>query len=114
MTEFISSYPEPQLKYPKPVGMTARPVPTMAPEEMSVTPPGCKPKVTARVHTGPVAPAGRLVLWEQLTISAGPTSGQTQGVGSVTERGDIKPLGSGDAGLFAPPAGFTQQTPPSQ
>jgi hypothetical protein len=109
--EFVSSYPEPQLRYPKPVGMAPRPLNTMAPEEMMAAPPGCKPKVTARLHSGPVAPEGRLVVWEQLTLNFS-ANGQQAGAGSVIERGDIKQLGSGDSGLFGPPAGFTQQQPP--
>lgn len=117
LTEFVSSYPEPSLVWPAPPGMVGKKPPTMtiSPSVMAALGAGCKPTVTANVHTGPVAPSGRLVMWSLITVNMGAQSAPGSSGGgfqTVTERGDVKQLGSGDAGLFGPPAGFTQQQPP--
>lgn len=115
MTEFVSTYAEPSIHWP----VSAVKLPHMAmpkntnPETASFKP-GCTPKTTTRVHVGPTAPSGRLVIWELLSINAsaqaqqGPMGG---GFSTLIERGDVKQLGSGDSSLFGPPPGFTQQTP---
>lgn len=109
LIEFVSSYPEPQLHYPMPAHMMPRPsAQALEAPEAAAMGPGCTPKVTARVHQGPTAPSDRLVMWELLTLNMGTGTGRGGGFATVIERGDVKPLGAGDAGLFAPPAGFKQ------
>ncbi|GEM_PF-3866198 len=115
MTEFVSSYPQPELRNPNP---TMKPPPKMEnpllqPGLATVGSPGCKPKVSATVKNGPTAPSGRLVIWEMLTfnLAGGATGQQAGGISTVIERGDVKQLGSGDSGLFDIPAGFKQVAP---
>jgi hypothetical protein len=111
MTEFVSSYAEPLITWPTSGTRPAAPPPMANPETAALSP-GCVPTVTARLHKGPVAPPDRLVVWEMLTANAG-AAAQSGGLQMVIERGDVKTLGPGDADLFAPPAGFTQQQPAS-
>jgi hypothetical protein len=112
ITEFVSSYPEPSIRWPETMPRSAAPPPAMKNPEMASFKPGCKPTVTARVHVGPTAPSGRLVIWELLNINMG--QGQnTGGFSTLIERGDVKNLSGSDAGLFGPPAGYTQQAPPA-
>jgi hypothetical protein len=113
ITEYLSQYAEPSIKWPS--AGTAKP--SVTEPELSSFKAGCKPTITARANIGPKAPTGRLAVWELLTLnasgSANPQTG-SGGISTVIERGDIRTLGSGDSGLFKPPAGFTQKQPPSQ
>ena len=69
---------------------------------------GCRPHVLAQ-KSGPLAPAGRLVLYRALSwipeASTGPAPG---GYTFLTERGNLRTLGAGDAGLFSVPADFVR------
>ena len=70
---------------------------------------GCTPTVTMHKAVGATAPEGHLSLWEIMTIKGGQQSGQApQSFSSYLERGNVKILGPGDAGLFDVPAGFTK------
>jgi len=70
---------------------------------------GCTPTVTMHKSVGATAPEDRLSLWEVFTLKGGQQSGQgQQGFASYIERGNVKILGPGDAGLFDVPAGFTK------
>ena len=74
---------------------------------------GCAPKITNH-HTGSVTvPTNRLSLWTEIVLKGnGPPSGGAPNGGSfrmIVERGNVRTLGPGDAGLFDIPAGFTQQ-----
>jgi hypothetical protein len=115
MTEYFSQYAEPSIKWPSTGTMH---MPAQAPMDpaLSSFKGGCKPTVTARANIGPKPPSGRLAVWELLTLNGSNSSnGQTGGgFSTVIERGDIRTLNGSDAGLFGPPAGFTQQQPPSQ
>jgi hypothetical protein len=91
------------------------PVPESANEV--VTPPqrtgGCRPTMT--FHTGgPPVPAGKLSLYTLVTMNAGsgaspaPAPSGAAGIGFLTERGNIRTLGAGDAAVFGIPADFTK------
>ncbi len=114
MTEFVSRYAEPSIHWP--VSVTKLPhmaMPRNTNPETASFKPGCVPKATTRVHIGPTAPSGRLVMWELLTINGSAQAQQgamSGGFSTLIERGDVKDLSSGDSSLFGPPAGFTQQT----
>jgi len=70
---------------------------------------GCTPTVTMHKSVGATAPEDRLSLWEVMTMKGGQQSSQgQQGFASYIERGNVKILGPGDAGLFDVPAGFTK------
>lgn len=78
---------------------------------------GCTPTVTMHKAVGATAPAGHLTLWEIMTFKGGsgaPPSNpqeaqaQAQGFSTYIERGHVKILGPGDAGLFDIPPGFTK------
>ena len=70
---------------------------------------GCTPTVTMHKAIGPTAPEDHLSLWEVMTFKGGDQPGQGQhSVSSYIERGNVKILGPGDAGLFDVPAGFTK------
>jgi len=74
---------------------------------------GCAPTITTHKAVGATAPAGHLSLWEIMTIKGSPqggggSQGQQQGFSTYLERGNVKILGPGDAGLFDVPAGFTK------
>jgi hypothetical protein len=111
MTEYLTQYAEPNLSYPESAHLPKRPQnPLTNPETMALQP-GCTPTITARVHNGGSPPSGRFAVWTLMSLTLG-MNGQSAGMAFLTERGDIKELGPGDAGLFAPPAGFTQVQPP--
>jgi hypothetical protein len=91
------------------------PVPESATE--AVTPPqrtgGCRPTLT--FHSGgPPVPSGKLSLYTLVTMNAGagatpaPSASGPSGVGFLTERGNIKPLGESDVALFSIPPDFTK------
>ncbi len=113
MTEFVSKYAEPSIHWPMAAKLPHMAMPKFSNPETASFKPGCTPKTTTRVHIGPTAPSGRLVIWELLTINA---SGQAQqgsmagGFSTLIERGDVKQLGGGDSSLFGPPPGFTLTT----
>ena len=72
---------------------------------------GCAPTITMHKAIGATAPEGRLSLWEIITFKGGqqPQSTQNmQGFSTYVERGDVRILGPGDAGLFDVPSGFTR------
>jgi hypothetical protein len=71
---------------------------------------GCVPTVTMHKAVGPTAPSGHLSLWEIITFKGGQQQqGQNmQGFSTYVERGNVKILGPGDAGLFDVPPGFTK------
>lgn len=72
-------------------------------------PGGCTPTVTMHKAVGATAPEDHLSLWEIMTFKGGQQSGQAQqGFSTYIERGNVKILGPGDAGLFDVPAGFTK------
>ncbi len=77
------------------------------------TPGGCRP--TLALHTsGPPIPAGKLSLYTLVTMNGNggptpaPSASGSSGVGFLTERGNIKTLGAGDAALFGVPSDFTK------
>jgi hypothetical protein len=76
---------------------------------------GCRP--TMAVHTsGPPVPAGKLALYTLVTMNTsaaatpapGANGSAATGVGFLTERGNIKSLGTTDVGLFGIPSDFTK------
>ena len=70
---------------------------------------GCTPTVTMHKTVGATAPEGHLSLWEVTTLKGGQQSGQAPpSFATYLERGNVKILGPGDAGLFDVPAGFTK------
>ena len=73
---------------------------------------GCTPTVTMHKAVGATAPAGHLSLWEIITFKGAQnqqqSQGQMQGFSTYVERGNVKILGPGDAGLFDVPPGFTK------
>lgn len=78
----------------------------------AVAPPsgGCRPTFNANA-SGPTPPQNRLSLYTLVRISGGQggnQNGAANGVGFLTERGNLKTLGQNDAALFEIPAGFTQ------
>jgi hypothetical protein len=112
--QYLSALPRPTVNS---CPVRRPPLPTTAGE--AVTPPsgGCRPSFTA-TRSGPTPPASRLALYSLLTFGAGAgatpapqPSGSAGGLGFLTERGNLKTLGSADAALFAPPPGFTKLTP---
>jgi hypothetical protein len=111
MTEYFSQYAEPSIKWPS-TG-TTHVAQAQTDPALSSFKGGCKPTVTARANLGPKPPSDRLAVWELLTLNASNSANGQQGGGlaTVIERGDIHPLGSGDTGLFGPPAGFTKTQP---
>jgi hypothetical protein len=74
--------------------------------------PGCNPTTTTH-HSGSVEPpSDHLNIWTLMTMKAGAQTNQGQMGGNfsmLTERGNVRDLGPGDAGLFDIPAGFTKQ-----
>ena len=78
------------------------PLPTTAAEAvLTATAAGCRPAFSAN-RTGPTPPSSRLALYSLVTLGTG------NGVGFLTERGNLKPLGEADAGLFTVPEGFAR------
>lgn len=72
-------------------------------------PGGCTPTETMHKAVGATAPEDRLSLWEIMTFKGGQQPGQgQQSFATYIERGNVKILGPGDAGLFDVPAGFTK------
>jgi len=73
---------------------------------------GCTPTMTMHKAVGATAPPGHLSLWEVITFKGGQQQQQQgqnmQGFSTYVERGNVKILGPGDAGLFDVPAGFTK------
>lgn len=76
---------------------------------------GCSPTVTMHKAVGATAPSGHLSLWEIITMKGAQQPQQQQGQGqgmqsfsTYVERGNVKILGPGDAGLFDVPPGFTK------
>jgi len=89
-------------------------LPTTATEAVAPPPSGgCRPAFTAS-RTGPTPPSNRLALYSLVTFGAGngatPAPGAGSGLGFLTERGNLKPLGAADAGLFSAPQGYTKST----
>jgi hypothetical protein len=91
------------------------PVPQSANE--AVTPPqttvGCRPTMAFHA-SGPTVPSGKLSLYTLVTMSGAagatpaPSASGATGVGFLTERGNIKTLGTSDAALFGIPDDFTK------
>jgi hypothetical protein len=91
------------------------PVPESAGE--AVTPPqtagGCQPTLAFH-HSGPPVPPGKLSLYTLVTMSGGapsapaPSASGASGVGFLTERGNLKSLGTSDAALFSVPGDYTK------
>jgi hypothetical protein len=74
--------------------------------------PGCNPTTTMHHSGGATPPGDRLNIWTLMTIKAGTAAQQGAAGGSfsmLTERGNVRDLGSADASLFDIPAGFTKQ-----
>lgn len=70
---------------------------------------GCNPTTTMHKAVGATAPSGHLSLWEILTFKGGQGGDATnQSFSSYVERGHVRILGPGDAGLFDIPPGFTK------
>ena len=78
---------------------------------------GCQPTLT--YHTGgPQPPANKLSLYTLVTMNAGgpspapapapSASAGANGIGFLTERGNLKTLGASDLGVFSIPNGFTK------
>jgi hypothetical protein len=113
MTEYLSSYPEPQEAVATTTSTTKMPsMPMMNPAMMSGQHPGCNPTITTHFAAGASPPSGRLAMWTlmALTGSAQTSSGRGGGTFStLIERGNVRALGTSDAALFDVPAGFTQQ-----
>jgi hypothetical protein len=110
--QYLSALPRPTVNS---CPVRRAPLPTTASE--AVTPPsgGCRPSFTAS-RSGPTPPASRLALYSLLTFGAGggatpAPQARASGIGFLTERGNLKTLGAGDAGLFSVPPGFTKLTP---
>ncbi|HYW55096.1 MAG TPA: hypothetical protein VE826_14080 [Dongiaceae bacterium] len=110
--QYLSAIPRPTVKS---CPVRRPPLPTTASEAVTGPPSGgCRPSFTAS-RTGPTPPANRLALYSLVTFSGAPSASpapQAQagggGIGFLTERGNLKTLTSGDAGLFAIPQGFTK------
>jgi hypothetical protein len=91
------------------------PVPESAGE--AVTPPqptgGCRPTLVFH-HSGPPVPSGKLSLYTLVTmnVAASPAPASTAagaaGIGFLTERGNLKSLGTNDAALFSVPSDYTK------
>lgn len=87
------------------------------PEEPTeiVAPPsgGCRPTFSAQ-KSGPALPSNRLSLYTLVRMSGGggaspaPQASGANAFAFLTERGNLKGLGPGDASLFAIPQGFTK------
>jgi hypothetical protein len=111
--QYLSALPRPTVNS---CPVRRAPLPLTASE--AVTPPsgGCRPTFSAR-RSGPTPPASRLALYSLVTFGAGsgatpaPQQPSAGGIGFLTERGNLKALGTADAGLFAVPPGFTKLTP---
>jgi hypothetical protein len=74
--------------------------------------PGCDPTKTMHASGGAAPPADRLNLWTLMTMKLAGQTDQGQMGGAftmLTERGNVRDLGSADASLFDIPAGFTKQ-----
>jgi hypothetical protein len=71
---------------------------------------GCAPTISMHKAVGATPPEGHLSLWVVTTFQGGQQQ-QGQNMHSFStyvERGNVKILGPGDAGLFDIPAGFTK------
>jgi hypothetical protein len=109
--QYISTIPRPTVNM---CPVRRAPLPTTAGEAIDPAAPsgGCRPTFTAS-RTGPTPPSNRLALYSLVTFSSGAAAtpapaAQGSGIGFLTERGNLKTLGAGDAGLFSPPQGFTK------
>ena len=96
--------------------MRRAPVPESANDAVAPQQPtgGCRPTLTFH-HSGPPVPAGKLSLYTLVTMNASmastpapATSAAPAGIGFLTERGNLKALGTSDVALFNIPAGFTK------
>lgn len=102
----------PAIARPTVVCPMREPVPETA-TEMTAPRGGCKPAFSMH-RSGPAVPPNRLALYSLVTFHQnGPTpapaaSGAPSSIGFLTERGNLKTLGPGDAGLFGIPQGFTK------
>jgi hypothetical protein len=110
MVEYISNYAEPQagivMKASTPHKMNM-PAPAM----MGVKP-GCTPTTTFHHSGGATVPNGRLALWTLVTLKASAQTNQGQaggGFSTLTERGNVRTLGSSDASLFDIPSDYTKE-----
>ncbi len=111
MSEYLSRYNEPTVAQ-----MSGPPVHKQSlsshPEMMAMKP-GCKPTVSTHTNLGVKPPAGKLAMWQRVTLSAaagqtsqaGPGSGQFS---TIVSRGNLRALGAADKSLFEIPAGFTK------
>jgi hypothetical protein len=109
-TEYVSAYDVPRAYCPLSHEHVAYPT---KPTEFVSGPPsgGCKPAITAH-NNGPTAPSDRLSLYSLMSMtgrgdSSSSNTGQP-GFAFLVERGDVKPLGPSDEGLFEVPPGFTK------
>jgi hypothetical protein len=92
----------------------AAPLPENASTAVTTMTGGCRPTFTAH-RSGPTPPSTRLALYSLVTFtgasgaSAPPqVNGGAPSLGFLTERGNLRALGSADAGLFAIPGDFTK------
>jgi hypothetical protein len=91
------------------------PIPQSANEVVTANPRGgCTPTLTTK-SSGPSIPTNRLSLYTLVTMTgsgdgtpAPAPSGASGGIGFLTERGNLRPLGAPDASIFEIPAGFTK------
>jgi len=73
--------------------------------------PGCNPTKTMHTSGSVVPPADKLNIWTLMTMKASGSADQSSMAGftMLTERGNVRDLGPGDASLFDIPADFTKQ-----
>ncbi len=90
------------------------PLPRTAAEVVTSPTGGCKPTFTFH-RSGPTPPTTKLALYSLVTFSGGASPGPQPagspapgGIAFLTERGNLKPLGPGNAALFDVPAGFSR------
>jgi hypothetical protein len=110
--QYLSTIPRPTVNM---CPIRRAPLPTTASEAIAPPPSGgCRPTFSAN-RTGPTPPSSRLALYSLVTFGAGngatpaPAAGGN-GLGFLTERGNLKTLGPADAGLFSVPQGFTKSS----
>ncbi|MFN2460242.1 MAG: hypothetical protein ABR591_06105, partial [Candidatus Velthaea sp.] len=68
---------------------------------------GCAPATSVQ-RTGPAVPSGKLLVYNANTLDRDDGTGP-QTITMIEERGNIAPLTSADASLFAIPAGYTKR-----
>jgi hypothetical protein len=106
--QYLSSFSQPMVNA---CPVHHAPFPQTASDTVAVDPKseGCRPTVTMR-QSGPPVPKDRLALYSLVSLSAANAAhpdSKGNGIGFLTERGNIVTLGPADAGRFEVPRGYT-------